>query len=159
MSYADALADLKIQFPGKTLLTPQDLAPVLAASVGAQAQMRRRKTFPLPVKKGSRIKVSIYAVARYLGEDDEPAEPKASPAKSSATKKSVGPARGRETVKTRRPAPIGQLLRMVHKNIAEDRLRMDFQLAIAAELERMEIEKAAKKADAKRSSARRAKRL
>jgi len=39
MSYADALADLKAQFPGKTLLTPQDLAPVLAASAGAQAQM------------------------------------------------------------------------------------------------------------------------
>ena len=73
MSYEDALADLKADFGKKKLLTPADIAPYISKTPSAQASMRSRKQFPIAEKDmGGRVIVSIYALARYIGEDDAP---------------------------------------------------------------------------------------
>ena len=73
MSYQDALPDLKEEFGKKKLLTPADIAPYIDRSASAQASMRTRKQFPIAKKDmGGRVVVSIYALAGFIGEDDDP---------------------------------------------------------------------------------------
>lgn len=95
MSYEDALADLKADFGKKKLRTPTEIAPYISKSPSARASMRTRKQFPIATKDmGGRVVVSIYALAKYIGEDDvtpldaaeqikvsEPAKPAAKTAK------------------------------------------------------------------------------
>ena len=89
MSYADALADLKTDFGKKKLLTPTEIAPYICEPTSAQASMRSRKQFPIAQKDmGGRVVVSIYALARYLGENGvevgpSTAAPATKPAKAS----------------------------------------------------------------------------
>ena len=67
MDYPAVLADLKARFGSKVLLSPDDLAPLIATSPAVQANMRSQRTFPLPVLKvGRRVGVSIYHLAEYL---------------------------------------------------------------------------------------------
>lgn len=71
MSNAIVLDDLKKRFGDKVLLTPSDIAPLIAMSENAQASLRCRGRFPIPVKKiGKRIGVTIYALAEYLATGD-----------------------------------------------------------------------------------------
>lgn len=61
------LADLKQRFGAKVLLSPADIAPLIAMSENAQASLRCRNRFPLPVlKRGRRVGVSIHHLAEYL---------------------------------------------------------------------------------------------
>jgi hypothetical protein len=67
VDYPAVLADLKERFGDRVLLTPGDLAPLIATSQAVQANMRSKRTFPLPVLKvGRRVGVSIYHLAEYL---------------------------------------------------------------------------------------------
>ena len=64
---SEVLADLKKTFGSKILLSPEDLAPLIATSIAVQANMRSQGRFPLPIRKiGSRIGVSIYHVAEFI---------------------------------------------------------------------------------------------
>ena len=68
------LADLRRQFGKKTLLTPEDLADVIAQSPGAQAVARHRGRFDIPLtKRGRKIYVSIYDLADWLASGGTPA--------------------------------------------------------------------------------------
>lgn len=70
-SYERALADLKQKFGPKMVLTPEDIAPIIGASRQAQANLRSREAFPIKTKKlGGRVTISIYALARYISEEE-----------------------------------------------------------------------------------------
>ena len=61
------LEDLKSRFGAKVWLTPADLVEVIGMSEGQQANLRSEGKFPIPVEKfGNRIRVNIYALAKYL---------------------------------------------------------------------------------------------
>lgn len=65
------LADLKSRFGDKVLLSPEDIAPLIASSPAVQANMRSQGRFPIPVKKvGRKIGVSIYHLAEYLAKGE-----------------------------------------------------------------------------------------
>lgn len=61
------LNDLKERLGNRINLTPADLVEILGKSEGQQANQRSENTFPIPyTKDGSRIKITIYALAEYL---------------------------------------------------------------------------------------------
>ena len=146
MSYQDALADLKEEFGKKKLLTPADIAPYIDRSASAQASMRTRKQFPIAKKDmGGRVVVSIYALARFIGEDDNPIiVPKPAPT-SKPAKASAKSAKGVDKTKPiRRPPSLGRTLTMFRARIIDTALQLQFQQTLYAELEAVAMDKVAK---------------
>jgi len=146
MSYQDALADLKEEFGKKKLLTPSDIAPYINKSASAQASMRTRKQFPIAKKDmGGRIFVSIYALARFIGEDDDAIiVPKPAPATKPA-KASVKSAGGVDKTKPiRRPPSLGRTLTMFRARVIDTALQLKFQQALLSELEAIALDQTAK---------------
>lgn len=74
MGYERVLADLKEQFRGRLLLSPEDIAPLISVSAKAQANQRSRGTFPIPLVPqpplSRKVRISIYALATYLAGED-----------------------------------------------------------------------------------------
>lgn len=145
MSYQSALADLKQSFGDKKLLTPAEIAPYIGKSAAAQAKLRDRGHFPIKVRRdmGNRVVMSIYDVARYIGEpvDDSP-----SPMPSSGltkidtrAKQSTRPlsvSAGADAQRPfRRPPSLGRSLRAfeAHIKAAEAELAFDKELYSALE--------------------------
>lgn len=61
------LNDLKEKFGDQVLLSPSDIAPIIASSPKVQANLRSQGRFPIPVQKmGAKVGVSIYHLAEYL---------------------------------------------------------------------------------------------
>lgn len=61
------LADLRAIFNEKVLLEPADLVNVLGISTGQQANLRSEGKFPIEtIKMGGKVKISIYALAKFL---------------------------------------------------------------------------------------------
>lgn len=145
MSYEDALSDLKADFGKKKLLTPADIAPYICKSPSAQASMRTRKQFPIAKKDmGGRIVVSIYALARYIGEDAEneiPAKPQTAPKPAKTPTKS---AKGVDKSKPiRRPPSLGRTLNLLRVRVIDTALQLQFQQTLFSELEACALDLAA----------------
>jgi hypothetical protein len=136
MSYEDALADLKADFGKKKLLTPAEIAPYICKSPSAQASMRTRKQFPIAKKDmGGRIVVSIYTLARYIGEDDE-AENFPKPASAKPAKASTKTAKGIDKTKPyRRPPSLGRMLTAFRARVIDTALQLQFQQSLFGEIE------------------------
>lgn len=67
MEYDEVLADLKLHFGAKKLLSPEDIADVIGRTPSAQAILRSRGDFPIPhAKLGGKIVISIYDLAKYI---------------------------------------------------------------------------------------------
>lgn len=67
--FQQILEDLKATFGSKIQLSPADIAEIIDMSEGQQANRRSEGSFPIPyTKDGGRIRISIYALARYLSE-------------------------------------------------------------------------------------------
>jgi hypothetical protein len=67
--FQQILDDLKAQFGSKVQLSPEDIAEIINVSVGEQANKRSQGRFPIPyTKDGGRIRISIYALAKYLAD-------------------------------------------------------------------------------------------
>ena len=61
------LSDLKEKFGDQVMLSPSDIAPIIASSPKVQANLRSQGRFPIPVQKmGAKVGVSIYHLAEYL---------------------------------------------------------------------------------------------
>jgi hypothetical protein len=156
VSYADALADLKATFGDKKLLTPADIAPFVGKSPAAQAKLRERDKFPIKVKPGmgSRVLMSIYDVAHFIGDEVEPIEVKASeniPRTRQRTTSKKASATIDKTKPTRRPPSLGAMLRGFRRRIDGLALQLDFERALFAELEALALERAAKHGSKPRS--------
>ena len=146
MSYEDALADLKADFGKKKLLTPAEIAPYISKSPSAQASMRTRKQFPIAKKDmGGRVVVSIYALAKYIGEDDDAIiVPKTAPATKPA-KVSAKSANGIDKTKPiRRPPSLGRTLTMLRARVNDTALQLQFQQMLFSALEACALDQAAK---------------
>jgi|GEM_PF-3014040 len=146
MSYEDALADLKAEFGKKKLLTPSDIAPYICKSPSAQASMRTRKQFPIAQKDmGGRIFVTIYALARFVGEDDDTqSTPKPTTPTKPATA-STKTAKGIDKTKPyRRPPSLGKTLTMLRKRVVDTALQLQFQQSLFGELEAIAMDRVAK---------------
>lgn len=146
MSYADALADLKADFGKKKLLTPAEIAPYISKSASAQASMRSRKQFPIAQKDmGGRVVVSIYALAHYIGDDDEEAVPQKPAPTSKPIKASAKTIKGIDKTKPiRRPPSLGRTLTMMRARVMETALQLQFQQTLFSELEAIALDHAAK---------------
>ena len=67
--FQQILEDLKATFGSKIQLSPADIAEIIGISEGQQANLRSEGRFPIPyTKDGGRIRISIYALAKYLAE-------------------------------------------------------------------------------------------
>lgn len=67
--FQQILEDLKATFGSKIQLSPADIAEIIDMSEGQQANLRSEGRFPIPyTKDGGRIRISIYALAKYLAE-------------------------------------------------------------------------------------------
>jgi hypothetical protein len=142
MSYADALADMKADFGKKKLLSPADIAPYISKSPSAQASMRSRKQFPIAEKDmGGRVVVSIYALAKYIGEGDESPDAVeqiriSKPAKPVAkTAKDID-----KTKPYRRPPSLGKTLTALRRRVADAAIQLQYQQALFAELEAIALD-------------------
>ncbi len=145
MSYESALADLKQSFGDKKLLTPAEIAPYIGKSAAAQAKLRDRGHFPIKVRRdmGNRVVMSIYDVARYIGEpvDESPPPTPASgltkiDARAKHTARSHSVSAGIDTQRPfRRPPSLGKSLRAFEAYIkaAEAELAFDKELYSALE--------------------------
>lgn len=142
MSYEDALADLKADFGKKKLLTPSDIAPYICKSPSAQASMRTRKQFPIAKKDmGGRIVVSIYALAKYIGEDDDADN---APKPVAATKPAKHSKGIDKTKPYRRPPSLGRMLTTFRTRVIDIALQLQFQQALLGELEAVALDRVAK---------------
>lgn len=67
--FQQILEDLKATFGSKIQLSPADIAEIIDMSEGQQANRRSEGSFPIPyTKDGGRIRISIYALAKYLAD-------------------------------------------------------------------------------------------
>lgn len=67
------LEDLKDRFGERVLLSPADIAPIIASSEKVQANLRSQGRFPIPVQKmGTKVGISIYHLAEYLANGTVP---------------------------------------------------------------------------------------
>ena len=153
MSYEDALADLKADFGKKKLLTPSEIAPYISKSPSAQASMRTRKQFPIAKKDmGGRIVVSIYALAKYIGEDDGPPDAPEQIRVGKPAKPVAKTAKGIDKTKPyRRPPSLGKTLLLLRKQVIETTLQLQFQQALFAELEAIAMDQVTAPGRAKKS--------
>ena len=142
MSYADALADLKADFGKKKLLTPAEIAPYISKSPSAQASMRTRKQFPIAKKDmGGRVVVSIYALAKYIGEDDESPEAVDQIRIVKPAKPVVKAAKGIDKTKPyRRPPSLGKTLTALRRRVADAAIQLQYQQTLFAELEAIALD-------------------
>ncbi len=70
MTKDEILRDLRQAYGPKVILSPQDLALAIGRSPKAQANMRSRGAFPMPIKRvGGKVGVSVYDLADYLAGD------------------------------------------------------------------------------------------
>lgn len=121
------LADLKQRFGAKVLLSPADIAPLIAMSENAQASLRCRNRFPLPViKRGRRVGVSIHHLAEYLATGTVaaviPAPPPAPKAETAPP-----PARRRRTAKP----DYSWLMRFEEQTAQQHRFEMELLQELA----------------------------
>lgn len=143
------LADLQLRFPRKVWLSPKDLADIIDKSEQAQANLRHRGNFPLPIKKvGRKVGVSIYAVAEWLADEGSTSiEAAANTAPQTRKAKNTVPDRSKPT--RSRPSLGASLMAL--------RTAHEFQMSLIDELEKIhlhnESEKAAKKAEKARKKA------
>ena len=155
MSYADALADLKATFGNKKLLTPADIAPFVGKSPAAQAKLRERDKFPIKVKQGmgTRVVMSIYDVAHFIGDEVEQIAIKnptsSAPAKQAKTSKKAAANIG-TTKPFRRPPSLGATLRGFRARIDALSLQLQFEQALFAELEAAQLDTSSKPAHSRR---------
>jgi hypothetical protein len=148
MSYADALADLKATYGNKKLLTPAEVAPFIGKSPSAQAKLRERDKFPIKPKPGmgSRVVMSIYDVAHYIGDEPEQIDVKPTDKRTERPRKtSAKTAKAIDTSKPyRRPPSLGKTLRAFRARLDALSLQLEFEGALFAELERIAMDKIAK---------------
>lgn len=143
MSYQDALADLKTELGKKKLLMPAEIAPYICKSPSAQGSMCTRKQFPIAKKDmGARIVVSIYALTRYIAEDDDDtADAPKSVTASKPAKQSVKTAKGIDKSKPyRRPLSLGKTLTALRKRVIDTALQLQFQQTPYAVLEALAMD-------------------
>ena len=70
MTKDEILRDLRQSYGPKVILSPEDLALAIGRSPKAQANMRSRGAFPMPIKRlGGKVGVSVYDLAAYLAGD------------------------------------------------------------------------------------------
>ena len=50
ITYESILADLKVRFGSRILLTPKDIASLISKSEGVQVKLRLQGRFPIPIK-------------------------------------------------------------------------------------------------------------
>jgi len=148
VSYADALSELKASFGDKKLLTIAEVAPHLGNSATALAKLRSRGAFPLPIKKvGASARVSIYDLARFVGEPgDEPAPAKAeqaAPSKKPRAAAKAAPAASNKP--TRRPPSLGRTLRGFGRLLADRAFELDAQRELFFALEAVEFDRAVRR--------------
>lgn len=131
------LADLRDQFgKGRTVLYPEDLAIALNKSPKAVDSLIRRGSLPLKVKPiGGRNAVSIYEVAEWFASEGQTETHTARGSVAVAKSKGVTP----RPSSIRRPS-LGKALLAL-------RVQQDFVGELIAELEAIELDRAAKKAD------------
>ena len=131
------LADLRDQFgKGRTVLYPEDLAIALNKSPKAVDSLIRRGSLPLKVKPiGGRNAVSIYEVAEWFASEEQTETHTARGSVAVAKNTGVTPRPSR----IRRPS-LGRALLAL-------RAQQDFVGELIAELDAIELAKAAKKAD------------
>lgn len=147
MSYQAALADLKQVFGDKKLLSPSDIAPHIGKSATAQAKLRERGSFPIPIKMGmgKRVVVSIYDLAHYLGDDatDSPQQSHSGQGmareSNKVASKSISPTRGSQAANSskpfRRPPSLGKTLLAFRANIESLEMRLQFERELLLALE------------------------
>lgn len=159
MSYEHALADLKEQFGSKKLLTPSEVAKVIPRCVKTIRQIINSTDSPLPPKAvGKRVCVSVYDVARFLADSEEPAPKSAVPTKAQRVPPMPRQSRtsGLDPTKPyRRPPSLGRLISGFQRRIDDLELRLRFERELLAELEKAKLTRDVGKArDAKRSPSR-----
>lgn len=145
MTYAAALNDLKQAFGDKKLLTPAEIAPHIGKSAAAQAKLRDRGRFPIKVKRdmGNQVVMSIYDVARYIGEeivdeaDNVESERLGTPmeASRSTARKSTSSAKMDKGLPHRRPPSLGKFLLGFQSQIAAAQAALEFDRELFAALE------------------------
>lgn len=81
--YQTVLNDLTARFGADVMLTPEQIAPIIASSPAVQANLRSQGRFPIPVRKiGNKVVVSIYHLAEFIANGDVVMEkPQPEPAK------------------------------------------------------------------------------
>lgn len=145
MSYAAALAGLKEAFGGKKLLTPAEIAPHIGRSAAAQAKLRDRGRFPIKVKRGmgNQVVMSIYDVARYIGEEIEDESDSAQPehvgtpikTSRSTARRPTSSAKADTSKPYRRPPSLAKLLLGFQSHIAAAEAALEFDRQLFAALE------------------------
>ena len=86
MTKDEILRDLRQAYGPKVLLSPEDLALAIGRSPKAQANMRSRGAFPMPIKRlGGKVGVSVYDLADYLAGDSTNAATPAAARSTSAS--------------------------------------------------------------------------
>lgn len=152
---AEILAELQAEFGKKKLLTPQDIAPYIARSPQAQANLRCRGRFPLAKKVQGRIVISIYDLADFLADPESfnseagPAGPPTAPPASPRPKASKA-----DTNKAfRRPPSLGKTLNYFAQTLNDLQTQLDFGNELFRFLEEIELtrESVAEERKAKRS--------
>ena len=87
MTKDEILRDLRQVYGPKVLLSPEDLALAIGRSPKAQANMRSRGAFPMPVKRlGGKVGVSVYDLADYLASDSTIKAPSTAARSASASR-------------------------------------------------------------------------
>lgn len=84
--YQTVLNDLTARFGADVMLTPEQIAPIIASSPAVQANLRSQGRFPIPVRRiGNKVVVSIYHLAEFIANGDVVIEkPQPEPAKPAA---------------------------------------------------------------------------
>lgn len=138
---AEILAELQAEFGKKKLLTPQDIAPHIARSPQAQANLRCRGRFPLAKKVQGRIVISIYDLADFL-DDPESFDSEAGPA-STAPAPPASPrlkASKTDTNKAfRRPPSLGKTLNHFAQTLDDLQTQLEFGHQLFRFLEEIEL--------------------
>jgi hypothetical protein len=95
--FTAVLEDLKDRFGDKALLSPADIAPLIASSEKVQANLRSQGRFPIPVQKmGTKVGISIYHLAEYLANGTVPPKDFQKVLNVPAPKKSKSSSRSKE---------------------------------------------------------------
>lgn len=149
MTYSAALNDLKQAFGDKKLLTPAEIAPHIGKSAAAQAKLRDRGRFPIKVKRdmGNQLVMSIYDVARYIGEEVEDDSGSVQPenvstttrTSRSTTRKPASSAKVNPSKAYRRPPSLGKFLLGFQSQIAAAEAALEFDRQLFAALEAIHI--------------------
>lgn len=138
---AEILAELQAEFGKKKHLTPQDIAPHIARSPQAQANLRCRGRFPLAKKVQGRIVILIHDLADFL-DDPESFNSEAGPASTApAAPASPRPKAGKtDTSKaTRRPPSLGKTLKCFAQTLDDLQTQLEFSHQLFRFLEEIEL--------------------